>query len=130
MIEMGRKKYRYAKHIIAVPKVYDWIQTTSTIQLQVTMQFPSCVLQADTYEYNAISDGYKTVYTNDDELKEYGDRGILNPNDVSFINLFINGVLQPKILYEVQEGMLLLKSTDVPPKGTPITLQFVTIKLS
>ena len=90
---------------------------------------PTHFTQVDTYEYNAISDGNKTVYTNEDELKEYGDRGILNPNDVSFINLFINGVLQPKVLYEVQEGMLLLKSTDVPPKGAPITLQFVTIKL-
>lgn len=126
---MKRKNYQYEKHIIAVPKVYDWMNTTSIIQLHITLQLPPHILQVDTYEYNVISDGNKTVYTNEDELKEYGDRGILNPNDVSFINLFINGVLQPKVLYEVQEGMLLLKSTDVPPKGAPITLQFVTIKL-
>ncbi|MBB5325675.1 hypothetical protein HNQ34_002776 [Anoxybacillus tepidamans] len=126
---MKRKKHQYEKHIIAVPKVYDWINTTSAIQFRVTFQIPPQILQVDTYEYNAISDGVKTIYTNEDELKEYGNRGILDPNKVSFINLFINGMLQPKELYEVQEGMLILKSIDVPIKGVPITLQFITIKL-
>ncbi|AEH48084.1 MULTISPECIES: DUF4183 domain-containing protein [Anoxybacillaceae] len=120
---------KYQKHVIAVPKVYDWINNISTIQFRVTFNIPSRVLQVDTYQYNAISDGVKTVYTNEDELKEYGNRGILDPKQVSFINLFINGVLQPETLYEVQEGRLTLKTADVPTKGAPIVLQFITIKV-
>jgi hypothetical protein len=123
-----KRNPKYQKHIIAVPKVYDWINSVSTIQFRVTLNIPPQILQVDTYQYNAISDGVKTVYTNEDELKEYGNRGILDPKKVSFINLFINGVLQPEKLYEVQEGMLILKTTDVPVKGTPIILQFITIK--
>ncbi|WP_027409779.1 DUF4183 domain-containing protein [Anoxybacteroides tepidamans] len=122
------KKRKYQRHVIAVPKVYDWISSTSTIHFRVNFQIPPQVLQVETYQYNAISDGCKTVYTNEDELKEYGDQGILDPKKVSLINLFINGVLQPKNLYEVQKGKLILKSIDVPPKGTPIILQFITIK--
>jgi hypothetical protein len=123
-----KRDNKYQKHIIAVPKVYDWINTTSTVQFRFTIKIPPQVLQVDTYQYNAISDGGKTVYTNEDELTEYGNRGILDPKKVSFINLFINGVLQPNTLYEVQEGILILKSVDVPIKGVPIILQFITIK--
>ncbi|QAV26182.1 hypothetical protein BTDUT50_05685 [Neobacillus thermocopriae] len=123
-----KRDNKYQKHIIAVPKVYDWINTTSIVQICFTIKIPPQVLQVDTYQYNAISDGIKTVYTNADELVEYGNKGILDPTKVSFINLFINGVLQPKNLYEVQEGMLTLKSADTPIAGAPIILQFITIK--
>lgn len=87
------------------------------------------IAKVDNYSYYTISDGVKTVYTNEDEIKEYSDRGIPNPNTVSFINLFINGVLQPQSIYEVKEGYLILKTSDVPQTGTPITLQFITIYL-
>ena len=59
------------------------------------------LLHADTYQYNALSDGVKRIYTNNDELTQYGDKGILDPNDVSSFGLFINGVLQPKVNYEI-----------------------------
>lgn len=85
------------------------------------------ILKTDTLQYVAISDGSKRIYTNRDGLTEYGNVEILNPNDVSYINLFINAMLQPPILYHVQEGLLVLKSEDVPKKGVPIILQFVTI---
>ncbi|ANB58565.1 hypothetical protein GFC29_768 [Anoxybacillus sp. B7M1] len=123
-----RKKQNDQRHVIAVPRVYDWVNRTTTIHLSVDLLIPPQILQVETYQYNSISDGCKTVYTNDDELKEYGNRGILDPKNVSFINLFINGVLQPQNVYEVQEGKLILNSADVPLKGTPIILQFVTIK--
>ena len=86
------------------------------------------MLYADVYQYNALSDGMKKIFTNDDEIKEYGDRGILNPNSVSYFNLFVNGVLQPKINYEIQEGLLILKTEDVPLKDSPIIITFVTFK--
>jgi len=82
----------------------------------------------DVYHYNTLSDGEKKVYTNEDELKEYGDRGILDPDSVSYYSLYINGVLQPKVNYEIQEGQLTLNTKDVPLKDSPITLAFITIK--
>ena len=86
------------------------------------------LLGADIYQYNALSDGIKRTYTNDDELIEYGDRGILDPNDVSYFDLFINGVLQPKTNYEIEKGLLLLKTEDIPSKDVSIIITFVTIK--
>jgi hypothetical protein len=84
-----------------------------------------CILKTETFQYNTISDGIKKVYTNQDELTQYGNTGILNPNSVSFMNLFINGILQPTVLYQVHEGLLIL--SDVPEKGVPIILQFIRI---
>lgn len=49
---------------------------------------------------------------------------------VSYVNLFINGVLQPPVTYEIKEGILQLKTSDVPPEGAPINLQFITIHQS
>jgi len=121
---MGRDN----KLVLSTKKLYDWKFVNSTIQFRVPCELPSRVLQVETYQYNAISDGVKAIYTNEDELTEYGDRGILDPKKVSFINLFINGVLQPKSLYEVEEGKLILKTKDVPIRGVPIILQFITIK--
>lgn len=86
------------------------------------------MLNVDVYHYNTLSDGIKKVYTNDDELKEYGDRGILDPNSVTYYSLFINGILQPKVNYEIQKGQLTLKTEDVPLKDSPIIITFVTIK--
>lgn len=86
------------------------------------------LLNADVYQYNALSDGHKKIYTNDDELTEYGDRGILDPNEVSFFNLFINGVLQPKVNYEIHKGLLFLKTEDVPIKGSTIIISFITLE--
>lgn len=84
-------------------------------------------IKADTYQYNAISDGIKMVYTDEDELLEYGNRGILNPEDVSYYNVFINGILQPKSAYTIETGLLMLKTSDVPKKGVPVIIVFVTL---
>lgn len=86
------------------------------------------LIDADVYQYNTLSDGAKRIYTNDDELIQYGDRGILDPNDVSFFSLFVNGVLQPKVNYEIQEGLLILKTEDVPIKDSSIIISFITFK--
>jgi hypothetical protein len=84
------------------------------------------LLKADVYQYNTLSDGKKRIYTNQDELIEYGSRGILDPNDVSYFNLFINGVLQPRVNYEIEKGLLLLKTKDVPQKDVAIIISFIT----
>lgn len=86
------------------------------------------LLKADVYQYNALSDGEKRIYTDQDELIEYGTRGILDPNDISYFELFINGVLQPSVNYEIIKGFLLLKTEDIPKKGVIIIINFVTFK--
>jgi hypothetical protein len=78
-------------------------------------------------EFYTISDGWKKVFTEEDALNEYGKQKILEPVNTSYMNLFINGVLQPKINYEVSSGKLILKTEDVPLRGSPIILQMVKI---
>ncbi|MCY9020136.1 DUF4183 domain-containing protein [Priestia megaterium] len=77
--------------------------------------------------YFTFSDGQKRVYTNNDGVAEYGTTEILAPGEVSYINLFINGILQPQINYEVEEGKLTLLTDEVPEKDVPLTLQFILI---
>jgi len=86
------------------------------------------VLPAEVYHYNTISDGSKREFTNEDELKPYGDKGIIDPGRASFVNLYINGVLQPKVNYLVKEGLLRLQTSDLPQEGVIITLEYITIK--
>ena len=86
------------------------------------------VLPAEVYHYNTISDGVKKKFTNEDEIKLYGNKGILDPSQVSLTNLYINGVLQPAVNYKAEKGLLTLLTSDIPKKGTPITLEFITIK--
>lgn len=85
------------------------------------------ILKGETLQYVTFSNGVKRIYRDKDGSREYGDVGILDPSSVSYINLFINGVLQPPILYQVNKGMLVLKSQDVPNQGIPIILQFILI---
>ncbi|WP_085994238.1 DUF4183 domain-containing protein [Oceanobacillus senegalensis] len=126
--------HRHNKHIVSVPKVYDWLNSTDTFNIKINMQCKcqrnNGIIQADNYQYYAISDGIKSIYTNEDELQEYGDRGILDPASVSYMNLFINGILQPQNQYEVKKGRLIFTSGDVPERGSPIILQFITLQLS
>ncbi len=83
-------------------------------------------LKAEVYQYNAVSDGEKRIFTNQDELVAYGNKGILAPDEVSYYNLFINGVLQPRTNYELSKGLLILTTLDVPLRGVIIILSFVT----
>ncbi|WP_255260002.1 DUF4183 domain-containing protein [Bacillus sp. AFS023182] len=77
--------------------------------------------------YYALSDGQKLIYTNSDGLQEYGTTQILSPNQVSCMNLFVNGVLQSPVAYRVEDGQLTLLIDEVPLKGVPIILQFITV---
>ena len=115
------------KHVISAQRVYGSQTLTSNIRISIPLKITNNVLKADTYQYNALSDGVSSIYTNENELKEYGERGILDPNVVSYINLFINGVLQPPNTYEVKKGFLRLNTKEVPQKNTPIIIQFITI---
>lgn len=85
------------------------------------------ILNAEVYQYNAIANG-KRIYTNIDEIKNYGNRGILNPDLCSYYNLFINGVIQPQSNYEVKKGMLIIKTGTLPLEKSIISLQFISVR--
>lgn len=81
--------------------------------------------QVDMVEFYTLSDGSKRVYTEKDALPGYGKQKILDPRNVSFTNLFINGVLQPRTCYRIEEGEITILTDDIPLKGTPIILQMM-----
>jgi hypothetical protein len=89
---------------------------------------PTTPIQTTNLLYFTFSDGEKFIYTNADALPQYGSTEILSLNDVSYINLFINGMLQPQTFYQVTEGALTLLVPQVPEKGVPIIIQFIIIK--
>ncbi|PGS57441.1 hypothetical protein COC66_11610 [Bacillus cereus] len=91
------------------------------------MTGPIGAIQTTNVLYFTFSDGQKLVYTNADGLPQYGTIQILSPSDVSYINLFINGILQPLSSYQVVTGQLTLLAPEAPVQGASIILQFITI---
>lgn len=79
------------------------------------------------FEFYTISDGCSRLFKENEGVKEIGEQIILDPITVSYMNLFINGVLQPKESYEVERGVIKLKTEDVPIKGAPIILQMFIV---
>ncbi|OQR53107.1 DUF4183 domain-containing protein [Bacillus sp. CDB3] len=77
--------------------------------------------------YHTIAKQDQFVYTNADGLAEYNSSKILSPTEVSYFNLFINGVIQPLITYTIEVGKLTLLSEEPPALHAPITLQFITL---
>jgi hypothetical protein len=95
--------------------------------IQLKQQFlVICPKEVISHEFFVLSNGSKRIFTEDDGLIEYGRQKILNPLNVSYMNFFINGVLQPKMNYEVEEGKFTLLTDDIPIEGTPIILQMIT----
>ncbi|WP_334313761.1 DUF4183 domain-containing protein [Bacillus sp. BP-3] len=85
------------------------------------------LIPATNLMYFAVSDGTSLVYTNAEGLPQYGTTQILAPSQVSYMNLFINGVIQSQNSYAVQAGILTLLVDEAPPAGVIITLQFILI---
>ncbi|MCU4989831.1 DUF4183 domain-containing protein, partial [Bacillus cereus] len=77
--------------------------------------------------FYTFSDGEKLIYTDSDGIAQYGTTHILSPDEVSYINLFINGILQPQPLYQVSTGQLTLLDDQPPLQGSSIILQFIII---
>ncbi|HDR8101176.1 TPA: DUF4183 domain-containing protein, partial [Bacillus cereus] len=72
--------------------------------------------------FYTFADGEKLIYTDSDGLAQYGTTHILSPDEVSYINLFINGILQPQPLYQVSTGQLTLLDNQPPSQGSSIIL--------
>lgn len=79
------------------------------------------------YEFNTTPNGCQRVFTDQDALKQYGKQSILASHKVSYMNLFVNAVLQPKENYKVEEGKITLLTDEMPRSGTPINLQMIKI---
>lgn len=86
----------------------------------------NALLQAEISQYNTIADGLRRTFINSDELKEYGGYGILSPDEVSYFNVFVNGVLQPPKNYILKKGILKFITQDIPSKDQTVIILFVT----
>ncbi|MGG1368326.1 DUF4183 domain-containing protein [Priestia megaterium] len=75
--------------------------------------------------YVTSSDGKKLEYTNSDASPDSETNQILAPSEVSYINLFINGMIQPQSNYTVEKGKLILN--EPLAETMPIVLQFIII---
>ncbi|SFX21955.1 protein of unknown function [Thermoactinomyces sp. DSM 45891] len=80
--------------------------------------------------FYAISDGEKRIYTYNDGVEGYRRSLLLNPNNMTYINLFINGILQPESHFRIKKGKLLLNVDPIPDAGVPIIVQFIQIRPS
>ncbi len=116
--------FKIKKECVEVIKIFDQCTFTNKINIVCKKE----ILKAEVYQYNALSDGNKKTYTNDDELTKYGNQGILDPQGVSYFSLYVNGALQPFANYDIKKGLLTLKTEDVPPQNAPIAIRFVTFK--
>ncbi|WP_161485697.1 DUF4183 domain-containing protein [Gracilibacillus timonensis] len=99
-----------------------------SITINISPGYTPNPIGVETLQYITLAEEGKKVYTNNDALKQYGSSDILDPNNVSTLHLFVNGVLQPPSIYHVEEGILHLESSDLPPKDAPIILLFITVK--
>lgn len=86
------------------------------------------LFHAEVCYYIALSNGKKNEYTNKDSLPEYHGSGIFSPKNVSYYNLFVNGMLQPKSNYTIRDGLLEFNTNDIPAENVSIVIEFITIK--
>jgi hypothetical protein len=116
------------KNIISVPVIYDWVNRTSTIKISIPIKttYPS-ILKSEVSYFYAIADGKKRIFTDSDAVTEYGSGKILDPSQVSYSNVFVNGILQSPLNYSIIKGQLQFNTEDVPGKDILITVQFVSI---
>lgn len=84
-----------------------------SITVNISPEYTPTPIGVETVQYLTLAEEGKKVYTNKDALKQYGSSDILDPDNVSTLNLFVNGVLQPPSIYTVEEGILHLESSDL-----------------
>ena len=109
---------------IHADRIFDSIRVCS----DCCISYKNAEMQVEIAQYSTIADGSKRTFRNDDEMKEYGGQGILSPEEVSFFNVFVNGVLQPKMNYILKKGELTFITQDIPAKDRTVIILFVTWK--
>ena len=86
------------------------------------------VMRVNTHQYNAIAKEQQNIFTDKDELFEYGSYGIPSPRDAAICKVFVNGVLQPPTNYDIQKGRLCFKTEDFPAKGAVVSVYTARLK--
>ena len=79
------------------------------------------------YEFYMHAKNNQRVFSYHDQVNEYRNGKIPSPDDVSYMNLFINGVLQPAKNYQVVKDKIILKTIDLPLENTILILQMVKV---
>ncbi|WP_420973731.1 DUF4183 domain-containing protein [Bacillus thuringiensis] len=83
------------------------------------------ILKSDNLIYFALGNGKKMVFTNSDAIPQLSTSKILSSQEYSYANLFINGFLQPTVLYTIEKGCLILLTNEAPSVNVPVMLQFI-----
>ncbi|MGE7216274.1 DUF4183 domain-containing protein [Priestia koreensis] len=81
-------------------------------------------IQGQTSYFVCVADGLTTSFTDENALAPYNSVSIPDPSEVSYANLYVNGVLQPTHSYAYNKGVVTLLTEDIPLKGVPVILQF------
>ena len=79
------------------------------------------------FEFYMQARANQRVYSYCDQVHEYENGKMPSSEEVSYMNLFINGVLQPAKNYEVVKDKLILKTIDLPLVNTILILQMVKV---
>lgn len=111
------------QEIACMNRVVDTVTFQSTIRFLYKPQ----PLNVKNFLYGAIGDGKKRVFTSNDSLPNYQSSPILSADRVSYLNLFINSVLQPKSSYKIVDGCLKFETRDVPGKGELVVIAYVRL---
>ncbi|WP_416149877.1 DUF4183 domain-containing protein [Salipaludibacillus sp. HK11] len=120
------KEQRKDSHCLHVDCLHDSFFHPITSDVSLTPQIND-KLEAESSLYYAKGNGEKRVFTNVDEICNPNTAGLLNPEQVTFCNLFVNAVLQNPNSYNLEEGKLTFLTNDIPEKNVPIITQFVTV---
>lgn len=81
-------------------------------------------IRGQTSYFVCVADGLTTSFTDENALASYNSVSIPDPSEVSYANLYVNGVLQPPHSYAYKRGEVTLLTEDIPLKGVPVILQF------
>ncbi|MGE7762412.1 DUF4183 domain-containing protein [Peribacillus sp. NPDC097895] len=119
---MDQENCRFIKMDTQIPKPLLFFPKCSPQEIRT--RIPRNIVS---YEFYAIANGYQRIFEEKDGITDIGKQIILDPSNTSFMNLFINGVLQPHDNYTVEKGKFKLNTIDTPIKGTPIILQMFVI---
>jgi len=126
---LQKTKLRSEKRNINTNTNSNGLNQTITINCNGSVSVPGNSLKAETTYYITTGVEGKRTYTNADGLSQYGSQSIPDPGDVTFFNLFVNGMLQPSVFYTVSAGTLsFIGPNDVLTTGVPIILQTIKIQ--
>lgn len=120
---MGKEKKGVSNHYSAIvprPILYRPEQKISYYRYKIPQK-------VQVLEYFMKAKNNQRVYSYSDQVEEYRKVEMPPSEEVSYMNLFINGVLQPLRNYEVKQDNLILNTMDLPLPNTTLILQMIKL---